>query len=237
MGGHPAVTAQSPRLKTGFDKSGTNQHDVGAGSPEFRSQRCEEPVQGMLAGTITGSSQQGCNACQAFNNDDDALTFDQAGHGGLCAVQRTKEIDIHDAAVDTGLRVDEGTSLGNTGIVYQDVDTAVQADNFFQRRCAFVFIDHITSNTHGIHTAGPEFVRRGLDAFCIHVQEPDSGAFAGKSMANSGADTVGRTGDDNHFIFKTAQPIENILKNVSNHARWLLRGSQSAVYLVTQSIR
>jgi hypothetical protein len=34
-------------------------------------------------------------------------------------------------SVDTDPRIDEGASLGNTGIVHQDVDSAIQADDFF----------------------------------------------------------------------------------------------------------
>ena len=66
MGGHPAVTAKDPFLKVGFDKPGTNQHDVGAGISELRSQCCEKSVQGMLAGTVARPPQQWQNAGQAF---------------------------------------------------------------------------------------------------------------------------------------------------------------------------
>jgi hypothetical protein len=64
-------------------------------------------------------------------------------------------------------------------------------------------IDNITPDTHGINTNDPEFFRRGLYAGFIHIQQPDLGAFLGKSAANSSADTAGRTGDNNHSVFKT----------------------------------
>ena len=86
MGGYPAVTAESSCLKIGLDKSGADQHDVNGGIADFRSKRCKEPVQGMLAGTVTGSPQQWCNSGQAFNDDNDSLALDQAVDGGFCTV-------------------------------------------------------------------------------------------------------------------------------------------------------
>ena len=68
--GHATVRPEGAGLQVGLDETGAGDHHVNTGRPQFRSQGCEQAVEGVLAGAVAAAAEQGGDAGQAFDDDD-----------------------------------------------------------------------------------------------------------------------------------------------------------------------
>jgi hypothetical protein len=117
-------------------------------------------------------------------------------------VQRSEKINIHDPAVNAGFGIQKCASLGDSGIIDEDIDAVEMLEDLLNCCRTVIFMDHIATVTFGIKATGFEPFSRSFNPRFIPVDQRNTGTFPGEPVANSGTYSTGSTGYDDNFVFK-----------------------------------
>ena len=85
-------------------------------------------------------------------------------------MQGSKKIDIHHLAIDVYACVDKSASLGDAGIVYQDIDATEALKDAVDSRLAFGRMGNIAANAQRIAAGGKHVGSRRLYGGFIDIQ-------------------------------------------------------------------
>ncbi len=158
----------------------------------------------MLAGGVAAAGGEGSEARDAREHRDPAAALHQGIQGGLGAVHRAEEVDLHHPADHLHLGVAEAAQVGDSRVVDQDVHPAVSLDHPRDGIAAASERGHVALD--GQRT-DPSLVQVGcqrLEGGAVDVEEADPGSVPSKAARESSADAPGSAGDDHAAPFESA---------------------------------
>ena len=131
------------------------------------------------------------------------MTFlDHAGDNGLCADERSYEVDVYNLAEVFNVHLFHGDTLDDTCIVYEDVDTAEFLFDVGDHSLYAFFVGDVAHVACGVDTGffivGHTHIHRGLG---IAVEYNLSASLV-ESFGDSETDAIDTTGNEGYFTLK-----------------------------------
>jgi hypothetical protein len=184
MAGHLSVSVEGPVLEVCFGEPGAEHHDMDALLPHFRPQALKQAVQGVFAGAVARPAKQRGISGMAGGYYDSPFSGYQAVYGCLGAVKGSEKVYGHNFMINSGIRMDKGTALGDPGIIDQDVNIPVKCNDGLYGQTTVLLAADITGEGRGLHPCRPKGLFLTADTLIVHINQSNLGPGATETFTN-----------------------------------------------------